>query len=81
VRVELISGAPSWDHPIAAQIPVVVPRQAQADFCFVGQLERLALSACFKNTPAMTCSTCHDPHTGASTQGVRHSMPRAGLAT
>jgi hypothetical protein len=70
VRLELVAGAPSWDHPLAAQIPVVVPRRAEADFRFVGQLERLALSACFRNTPAMTCSTCHDPHTGASSQGV-----------
>jgi predicted CXXCH cytochrome family protein len=69
-RIELVRGATLSDHPIAAQIPVIVPRGAHTDFRFVGQLERLALSACFKNAPAMTCTTCHDPHTAASAQGV-----------
>ena len=69
-RIELVTGAPSPEHPIAAQIAVLVPRRAMTDFRFVGQLERLSLSACFKNSPAMTCTTCHDPHTGASAQGV-----------
>jgi predicted CXXCH cytochrome family protein len=69
-RIELVTGAPSPEHPLAAQIPVLVPRRAIADFRFVGQLERLALSACFRNSPAMTCTTCHDPHTGSSAQGV-----------
>jgi predicted CXXCH cytochrome family protein len=65
-RIELVTGRPSAEHPIAAQIPVLVPHRVQTDFRFVGQLERLALSACFKNSPAMTCSTCHDPHTSAA---------------
>jgi predicted CXXCH cytochrome family protein len=68
-RIELIAGTPLSEHPIAAQIPVLVPRRAITDFRFVGQLERLALSSCFKNSPAMTCTTCHDPHTGSSAQG------------
>ena len=69
-RIELVSGAPSREHPIAAQIPVLVTRGPEADFRFVGQLERLALSACFRGSPAITCTTCHDPHTAVATQGV-----------
>ena len=70
VRVELAAGGVSADAPLAGQYPVLVPRQALPDFRFVGQLERLALSACFKRTPAMTCTTCHLPHSGVAAQGV-----------
>jgi Doubled CXXCH motif (Paired_CXXCH_1) len=69
-RIELVAGAPSPEQPLAAQIPVLVPRRPMTDFRFVGQLERLALSACFKNSPGMTCTTCHDPHAATSAQGV-----------
>jgi hypothetical protein len=55
--------------PLAGQIPVLVPVHQSEDFRFVGQVERLALSACFKNSPEMTCTTCHDPHTGVAEQG------------
>jgi Flp pilus assembly protein TadD len=70
VRIELASGAVRGEVALAAQIPVFVPRRAPPDFRFVGQLERLALSACFKRSPAMTCTTCHQPHSGVAAQGV-----------
>jgi hypothetical protein len=67
-RIEL--AAPADDAPIAGRIPVLVPACAlDDDFRFVGQLERLALSACFRKSPAMTCTTCHRPHAGAAEQG------------
>jgi hypothetical protein len=70
VRVDLVPGGVRVDTPLAGQIPVLVPRKALPDFRFVGQLERLALSECFKKTPAMTCTTCHQPHSGVAVQGV-----------
>jgi hypothetical protein len=70
VRVELVTGALAAEAPLAGQIPVLVPRRALPEFRFVGQLERLALSACFKASPAMTCTTCHQPHSGVAAQGV-----------
>jgi hypothetical protein len=70
-RIDLAGTGVRVDAPLAGQIPVIVPRRALADFRFVGQLERLALSACFKGTPAMTCTTCHDPHSGVRAQGVQ----------
>ena len=70
VRIELTTGAVRGEAPLAGQIPVLVPRLALPEFRFVGQLERLALSACFKGSPAMTCTTCHQPHSGVAAQGV-----------
>jgi predicted CXXCH cytochrome family protein len=75
-RIDLVNGNPDRSRPLASQIPVLVPARGHADFRFVGQLERLALSACFKASPAMTCTTCHDPHTGVRAQGVE-SFDRA----
>lgn len=71
-RVEFPGAADGYgDAPLAGRIPVLVPRRAlEDDFRFVGQLERLALSACFKASPAMTCTTCHQPHRGVAAQGV-----------
>ncbi|HEX9637836.1 MAG TPA: hypothetical protein VGB99_09890, partial [Acidobacteriota bacterium] len=69
-RIDLTGGRPRPDRPLAGQIPVLVPAQAQGDFRFVGQLERLALSACFRGAPQMTCTTCHQPHRGAAAQGT-----------
>jgi hypothetical protein len=67
-RIEL--AAPADDAPLTGRIPVLVPARAlEDDFRFVGQLERLALSACFRNSPAMTCTTCHRPHAGVAEQG------------
>ncbi len=70
-RIEFPGVAVAGDAPLAGRIPVLVPRRALADeFRFVGQLERLALSACFKASPAMTCTTCHRAHSGVAAQGV-----------
>lgn len=78
-RIDLVNGAPDRARPLAGQIPVLVPAAAQAGFRFVGQLERLALSACFRSSPAMTCTTCHNPHAGVRAQGVE-SFDRACIA-
>jgi predicted Zn-dependent protease len=78
-RIDLVNGAPDRTRPLAAQIPVLVPALEQTDFRFVGQLESLVLSACFRSSPAMTCTTCHDPHTGTRAQGVE-SFDRACIA-
>jgi predicted CXXCH cytochrome family protein len=69
-RIDLVDGAVDRTRPIAGQIPVLVPTTTQTDFRFVGQVERLALSECFRASPAMTCTTCHDAHTAVRAQGV-----------
>jgi Tetratricopeptide repeat len=69
-RIDLVRGKPRSELPLAGQIPVLVPSPRPDDFRFVGQLERLALSACFRSSPAMTCTTCHEPHRGVRAQGV-----------
>ena len=69
-RLDLVSGAPDRDRPLAGQIPVLVPSKPDDDFRFVGQIERLALSPCFKGSPEMTCTTCHEPHTATARQGT-----------
>ncbi len=70
-RLDLVQGRVDHDRPLAGQIPVLVPvRQKEDDFRFVGQLERLALSACFRATGAMTCTTCHRPHRAVRAQGL-----------
>lgn len=70
VRIDLAGGAPHPDKPLAAVTPVVAGTGGGDDFRFVGQSERLALSACFQATPDMTCATCHDPHAGVAAQGL-----------
>jgi len=35
---------------------------------FVSQVQRLSASECFKQSPKMTCTTCHDPHQPARYQ-------------
>jgi hypothetical protein len=70
-RSELVTTRPSHDRPLVAQVSVLVPAdQPAADFRFVGQMERLALSPCFTGSPAMTCTTCHQPHTAVAAQGT-----------
>lgn len=50
---------------------VLVPAEPDDDFRFVGQLERLALSACFDGArERMTCTTCHEPHASVASQGT-----------
>ncbi len=61
---------PSLAAPLAARLPVLVTATNGDDFRFVGQLERLSLSACFQQTKGMTCASCHDPHRGVAAQGV-----------
>jgi predicted CXXCH cytochrome family protein len=73
-RIDLVQVAPDQEQPLAGQIPVLVPVVSDAvsndDFRFVGQLERLALAPCFRGSPEMTCTTCHEPHTSAQRQGT-----------
>lgn len=69
-RLELIHGPTDRSRPLVAQVPVLVPANPSDDFRFVSQLERLVLSECFRQTPEMTCTTCHDPHRGVTTQGI-----------
>ena len=69
-RIDLVSGQPRRGAPLSGQVPVLVPSQPGEGFRFVGQNERLALSACFRASPEMTCTTCHDPHVGVAAQGT-----------
>jgi len=58
--------------------PVLVPQRPGDDFRFVGQVERLALSACFRASGKLTCTSCHAPHEGVAAQGPA-SFDRACL--
>ncbi len=69
-RLDMVQARPDRQVALAGQIPTLVPKRPVADFRFVGQLERLSLSACFTATPDMTCTTCHQPHAGAVDQGT-----------
>jgi len=69
-RIDLVQAAPRRDQPLAGQIPVLVPAASSDDFRFVGQLERLVLSPCFRGSPEMTCTTCHAPHASVGRQGI-----------
>ena len=62
--------APRGAGPLTATRPTLVPAQPGDDFRFVGQLERLALSPCFRGSPSMTCTSCHQPHSAVAEQGV-----------
>ncbi len=57
------------ETPLPGRLPVLVAATDPDDHRFVGQMERLVLSACFRASPEMTCNTCHLPHTGARAQG------------
>ncbi len=69
-RLDLVDADIDPDKPLAAQIPVLLPERQGVDFRFVGQLERLVESACFRGAEAMTCTTCHAPHRGVAAQGL-----------
>ncbi len=67
---DLYGGRPPADRPLMAVRPVIVPSTQDDDFRFVGQLERLSLSRCFSESPAMDCMSCHDPHSAVAAQGT-----------
>lgn len=62
--------APAWrpGEDLLARRAVLVARAPGDGAHFVSQVHRLSLSACFRATPAMTCTTCHDPHLPARLQ-------------
>lgn len=68
-RLELDRELPRAGLPTVVHWPVLVPENQADEFRFVSQLERLAVSACFQGS-TMTCTTCHEPHTGVREQGV-----------
>lgn len=72
-NLELAPRSHGGDQPgepsVLARRPALVPARSNDDFRFVGQLERLALSACFRESPSMTCTSCHLPHTAVYEQG------------
>lgn len=53
---------PAPGERLAEHRAVFVAEEAMEDFRFVSQVQRLAMSACFQESPEMTCTTCHDPH-------------------
>jgi predicted CXXCH cytochrome family protein len=68
-----LSGPPGYGPratPLAAARPVLVPERVVPEHRLVSQLERLALSACFRAAPDMTCTSCHDPHRAVAAQGT-----------
>ena len=69
-RLDLVGERPDPTRPLAAQVPVLVPREAGDEYRFVSQLERLVLSPCFEGSETMTCTTCHRPHQGVAQQGT-----------
>ena len=71
VRIELGPlGYGPQPAPLHALRPTVVPAVPPDAHRFAGQVERLALSACFRASPDMNCTSCHDPHRGVSAQGL-----------
>lgn len=72
LRVELqpLSGYGPREGDLIALRPALVPDRPTTDFRFVSQVERLALSACFRGAPDMTCTTCHAPHLPVAAQGT-----------
>ncbi len=47
---------------LLARRAVLVARDPGPQPAFVSQVQRLTLSACFRGSPEMSCTTCHDPH-------------------
>ncbi len=47
---------------LLARRAVLVARAPGDAASFVSQVHRLSRSACFRASPEMTCTTCHDPH-------------------
>ena len=70
-HLDLTGGSFDPSRPLEAQEPNFRLRPNDPDdFRFVGQWERLVESACFKGSPSMTCTTCHQPHVGVAAQGL-----------
>ncbi len=70
-HLDLTRGAFDPSRPLEAQEPNFRIRPDDPDdFRFVGQWERLMESACFKGSPSMTCTSCHQPHSGVAAQGL-----------
>ncbi|KAA3608279.1 MAG: hypothetical protein DWQ01_14620 [Planctomycetota bacterium] len=46
-----------------------VPKNPGPDYGFVSQVHRLSLSACFQQSPDMSCASCHDSHAPPRVQG------------
>ncbi|MGB0953218.1 MAG: cytochrome c3 family protein [Planctomycetota bacterium] len=49
---------------------VWIAQDAGGDFRFVSQVQRMAMSECFQESQAMTCTTCHNPHLPPRMQSV-----------
>jgi len=79
VALHPLAGYGPRRSPLHQLRPVLVPAQPDDDFRFVAQLDRLVLSACFRGSPAMTCTTCHAPHSAVAAQGLA-SLQAACLA-
>ncbi|MFK5955780.1 MAG: tetratricopeptide repeat protein [Planctomycetota bacterium] len=62
IEFDLNSPHPAPGERLSEHRAVMVAKEASDDFSFVSQVRRLALSACFQNSPDMTCSSCHNPH-------------------
>lgn len=63
--IELESGAhglPKVGGDLLDARAIFVAAKGTDEIGFVSQVERLALSPCFTQSPEMDCSTCHDPH-------------------
>lgn len=61
---------PKPGERLADHRAVWVAKDAGDDFRFVSQVQRMAMSACFQESQAMTCTTCHDPHLPPRMQSV-----------
>jgi len=69
-RLELNRDPPARGLPSVVHWPVLVPENQEEEYRFVSQLERLVVSECFQASEGMTCSTCHEAHSGVRSQGV-----------
>jgi Flp pilus assembly protein TadD len=64
-HIELLpESAPAFQPgaDLLARRAVLVPAASGDEAPFVSQVQRLSLSACFRASPEMTCTSCHNPH-------------------
>jgi len=67
---DIAAGGPQPDDLLLRR-PVVVAAAPGDDFRFVGQLQRLVLSACFRGAAdVLSCTSCHEPHRAVAAQGI-----------